>query len=285
MLTLLLGMAAPDAGAAKLAGSDLLAVKCGEVLKKNAASIPDGLQLMLDGSLRGERRLRDGTADAALLILPDKSKVPEIVKGEWEAVPIAYQTVIVVVNKFNKLEQIDLPTLAAIYGKRQDVDIQYWSGIKESGLEMPISAVSTRYDMGIVAPLFRSRVLGDEEYKTSILFRHNDAAAEDYVISSLNAIAILSVPPVREDRVKTLAVYNPQKMNAYLPTASNLYNGDYPLVVPMYFVVPRKSAAAVKPILQEIFGDPMAGALQESGFMPVPKNLRTNFIQKLDKLP
>lgn len=282
MLSVLL----PVASAATLAGSDLLRGGCAEVLKKEAAAIPGGLQLLLDGSLMGEKRLRNGTADAALLILADKSKVSEIIKGEWEAVPVGYQTIVVVVNKANRLPHIDLTSLAAIYGESQRAKIQHWrdAPVSASGVDMPVFPVLTRYDLGIVMPLFRNRVLQNNEFKNTVAFRPDDATAEETVSTSPNGIGILSVPPAG-DRVRVLPLLLPGTTNAYMPTASNLYNGDYPLAIPVYLVFAKRNATKVKPLLPVVLGDALADSLPQMGFVAAPKNVRENFRQRLDKLP
>ncbi|MDR2983080.1 MAG: substrate-binding domain-containing protein [Puniceicoccales bacterium] len=277
-----LSLLSPALSAANLAGSDLLQGEPAKVLAPLNDSVPGGVKLILDGSLMGEKHLRSGAADGALLILPDKNKIAEIQKGEWEAIPVGYQAIVVAVNKLNKLDQIDIPTLAGIYGKLQSADIQHWSAVKGSGVDMPIYPASTRYDLGVISPLFRNRVLRDGEYKSTVTFLTGDGAAADYAISNTNAIVILSVPP-SEDRVKLLAVKGPGQENAYQPTASNLYNGDYPLGIPMYFVFPKNKQATIRPLAGAIFGDAMAEALKKAGFISVPKNLRTSFVQKLDK--
>jgi phosphate transport system substrate-binding protein len=279
-----LAATSPVMSAATLSGSDLLKGRCAEVLQKETAGVVGGVKLTLDGSLMGEKYLRNGTADAALLIIPDKSKVKEIAAGDWVAVPIAYQTIVVAVNKLNKLNQIDLETLAAIYGKQQSSEIKHWSAVPTSGIDLTIFPVSTRYDIGVIAPLFRNRVLHDGEYKETVGFRSGDADAEEFVRANTNAIGILSVPPAN-DRVKTLALLAPGTNNAYMPTPSNLHNGDYPLAIPLYFVFPKKNAAKIKPLLPVVFGDPLSASLQGIGFVAAPKDFRTNFAKTLDKLP
>ncbi|MDR2429412.1 MAG: hypothetical protein LBD14_00650 [Puniceicoccales bacterium] len=276
----------PTAAAATLAGSDLLVGGGAEALQKQSAAIPGGLRLLLDGSLMGEKHLRNGTADAALLLLPDKAKIPEITKGEWEAVPIAYQTLVVVVNKANRLPHMDLSSLAAIYGELQRSKIQHWrdAPVSASGVDMPVFPVLTRYDLGVVVPLFRNRVLQNNEFKSTVAFRPDDATAEETVSTTPNGIGILSVPP-DGDRVRVLPLLLPGTTNAYMPTASNLYNGDYPLAIPVYLVFARKNAAKVKPLLPVVLGDALADSLPKLGFVAAPKNLRMNFLRRLDSLP
>ena len=243
-----------------------------------------GSSVTLEGSLLGERNLRAGKADAALLLLPDKGKVAEIAKGEWEAVPVAYQVVAVVVNKRNGLEEIDLTTLAGVYGQLQEADLKRWQELRGSEIDLPIYCVSTRYDIGMVSPLFRKVVLSGGDYRPEVNFMAGDNEALAYVAENAGAIALLALPP-EGDRVKTLRVKATKEGNAYAPDASNLYNSDYPIAIPLYLVFPKVKQATLQPFVAPVFSDATAAALQETGFMPVPKNIRANAIQRLDKKP
>ncbi len=271
-----------NGGAATLAGSDLLKGPVSSAIVKEMGPAAAGSSVSLEGSLLGERNLRTGKADAALLLLPDKSKVEEIAKGEWEAVPVAYQVVAVVVNKRNALEEIDLTTLAGIYGRLQEADLKHWNTVKGSGLDVPIYCVSTRYDIGMVTPLFRKVVLHGGDYRQEMSFMGGDNEALGYVVENVGAIALLALPP-EGDQVKTLRVKANQEGNAYAPDASNLYNSDYPIAIPLYLVFPKAKQPVLQPFVAPVFSDATAAALQETGFMPVPKNIRANAIQRLDK--
>lgn len=276
-----MGAFALNGGAATLVGSDLLKGPVSSAIIKDMGTQTTST-VNLEGSLLGEKNLRAGKAEAALLLLPDRNKVPEIAKGEWEAVPVAYQVVAVVVNKRNALEELDLATLAGIYGQLQEADIKHWSTVKNSALDVPIYCVSTRYDIGMVTPLFRKVVLNGGDYRREMNFMGGDAEAQRYVTENVGAIALLALPP-EGDQVKTLRVKATKEGNAYAPDASNLYNSDYPIAIPLYLVFPKAKQSAMRPLVAPVFSDATAAALQETGFMPVPKNIRANAIQRLDK--
>jgi phosphate transport system substrate-binding protein len=276
--------AAPAAPATTLVGSDLLKGACGEVLKKETAAAAP--VIALDGSLMGEKFLRDNRAAAALLFIPDKAKVREINSGEWLTVPIAFQTIVVVVNKENKLERLDLDTLASIFGRQQRIEtLRSWSTVPGSNLKLPIHPLVTRYELSVATPMFRNRVLQDQSFRTSTSFFTSDAQSLEYLVNTAQSIGILAVPPAGDSvRVVALAAAA-NSPSAYLPTPENLLNGDYPLAVPLYLVVPKKNLAALRPLLPALFGDTFSAALLKAGFVPVAKNLRKNFQQTLDKNP
>ncbi len=273
---------APSASGLNLAGSDLLAAGPEKCLAGLNDKINGGLKITFDGSLTGEKKLREGRADAALLMLPDVKAVAEIAKGEWEAVPLAFQVAVIAVSTQNKIAQIDCTMLAGIFGAAQAVDIRRWSDVPGSGMDTPIFCVATPRDYGMAVTLFRNRVLNNKEFKASVTFSPSEQLAAENALSTINSIAIVAAPPAN-DGVKTLAVARARGENAYKPTPSNLFNGDYPLQIPLYLVFPKKNRAAVAPLAKTVFGEAMAEALEKSGFLPVPKNLRTNFAQKLDK--
>lgn len=273
------------ASATTLAGSDLLKGKYSATLQKSFAP-NDVPALKFDGSLMGERYLRTDRAEAALLFIPDKKKVPEIVSGDWHAVPVGFQTIVVAVNRENKLERLDLATLASLFGKQQESgELRTWDNLTKSGLRLPVHPLLTRYDLSAATSMFRNRVLRDGEFRSNTSFFTDDATSIAHISSSPASIGILAVPPAPDSihsiRVIALAL-KADSPSAYLPTPDNLHNGDYPLAVPLYLVIPKKHLAAVRPILPVLFGDKQAAALLEAGFVPVAKNLRKNFQQVLD---
>jgi phosphate transport system substrate-binding protein len=275
------------ATATTLSGSDLLKGKYTEALSKatTAAGTATPLTLKFDGSLMGEKYLRAGRSDAALLFIPDKTKIREITSGEWYAVPLAFQTIVVVVHTENKLERIDLVLLADIFGKQLGAEgaLRSWTAIPDSKLNLPIHTLLTRYDLSVATPMFRNRVLHDGEFRLNTSFFTNDAQSIEYLSSSPSSIGILAVPPPAIATVRVLALaVKPDATSAYLPTADNLRNGDYPLSVPLYLVIPRKNLVTLRPLLPVLFGDELAARLLEAGFVPVSKNLRKNFQQTLD---
>jgi hypothetical protein len=276
-----------SASATTLAGSDLLKGKYTATLQKSAPATP-ALTLKFDGSLMSERYLRSNRAEAALLFIPDKTKIPEIVSGDWQAVPIAFQTIVVAVNWENKLERLDLPTLASLFGKKQETgELRSWDAIPKSALRLPIHTLLTRYDLSVATPMFRNRVLHDGEFRSNTSFFTSDASSIEHISASPASIGILSVPPPPggTTSVRVLALMaKPDSPSAYLPTPDNLHNGDYPLAVPLYLVVPKANLTAVRPLFPVLFGDELADALLEAGFVPVAKNLRKNFQQRLDNV-
>jgi ABC-type phosphate transport system substrate-binding protein len=332
-LALATALATGTAHAATLAGSDLLKGACADVLKnETAAAAPI---IALDGSLMGEKFLRDKRADAALLFIPDKPKkkplpgeqprpappfsvadkvnVPEIAAGEWIAVPIAFQTIVVVVHKDNTVDHLDLDTLAAIFGRQQRIEtLRNWSTIPGSNLKLPLHPLVTRYELSVATPMFRNRVLRDQDFRTTTSFFTSDAQSLEYLAGSPQSIGILAVPPtVNTVRIVALAASgNPEDAantaddagayalapgsnrntttanatphTAYLPTPENLHNGDYPLAVPLYLVIPKKNLPALRPLLPALLGDAFADALLKAGFVPIAKNFRKNLQQTLD---
>ncbi|MDR3228565.1 MAG: substrate-binding domain-containing protein [Puniceicoccales bacterium] len=288
--------AAPQTAAATLAASDLFKGKCAETLTALTKDAPGGAKFLLDGSLMAEKHLRAGRADAALLFLTDKEKIAEIRTGDWEARPAAFQAVVIIVNTLNPVESVDLPSLASIYGASQTA-VRHWRNdwkLPVSGtlLDMTIYPLSTRHSLGLVTPLFRSRVLRNADFRDSVAFRASDAETMDFVRDTSNAIGLLAVPPPpaalarnASGALKTIAVVSPFNGAAYLPTSENLNNGDYPLAVTLYFVYPKTKAARVAPLLRAVYSDALAAAMPSAGFVPVPADQRKDISRQLAPLP
>jgi ABC-type phosphate transport system substrate-binding protein len=272
---------APTAASAglTLAGSDLLR---GEVEKTFTAG--GCVASRFDGSLPGLKYLRDGRADAALLFLQDKGSVPEIRSGAWLAVPVAFQSVVVAVNALVPVEQINLPTLAGIYSHQQPVNVKNWRDVAPVlKTDLQIIPVAQRTGHDLVAPLFRARALGGKEYRDTVSFYADAGRAAEQVRVNSNVVALLARPPAKGANLRVLAVVSPRTGSAYLPTADNLFNGDYPLSITLYAVVPVKNLARARPLLSLFESDALAEKLDAAGFVNVEKTLKKNLLKVLDR--
>ncbi|MDR0536078.1 MAG: substrate-binding domain-containing protein [Puniceicoccales bacterium] len=275
--------AGASTGKIVLAGSDLLKGDCASELEKAAANT--ALKLTLEGSLMGEKFLRDSRATGALLFLPEKTKVREIADGRWIATPLAYQAIVVAVARDNKVERLDLGILARIFGVRQGESLRGWSEVGGSGLSLPIHPIATRYDASVSTPMFRNRVLHDQDFRGNTSFFGSDAETAAYLAGSPASIAVLATPPQEAANIRIVPLASEAiSPSAYLPTAENLQTGDYPLMLPLYLVIPRDSLNTIRPLLPALLGDGFAESLQRRGFIPVEKKMRKNFQEALDKM-
>ena len=266
------------ASAATIAGSDIVGPAVAPVLEKT------GVTTSFKGTFDALRDLRAGKAEAALIYIREGDKVAEIESGDWIAAPVAYQPVYVAVNNANKATEIDLPTLAGLYGKTNDINFDTWRCLPASGLTQPPLAIAPNPGRGLTVSHFRSEVLGAGDYRPTIRFGADDADAESRALSTTNAIVILPRPPASGNlRLLAVADGRPGKSaRAYAPTASNLHAGDYPLRITLFLVFPKNKRGEVAPAVRALLSSDTAKLLSAKGLAPTPENIRNKFTQSLD---
>jgi ABC-type phosphate transport system substrate-binding protein len=69
---------------------------------------------------------------------------------------------------------------------------------------------------------------------------------------------------------------------AYSPDEMNIYNGDYPLRLPLYLYVRSDKQAAHKDALKWLFSEAAADQIRALGLYPAPKAIRERLAQRLD---
>lgn len=275
---LLLPSSAP---AVTVAGSDIAGPPLAAELKSRV-----GAALVADfrGSFDGIRDLRTGKAVASLVFLRDGEKLPEVESGAWVAAPVAYQPVYVAVHNANKAEEIDLATLAGLYGDTPDIRYDTWECLPAAGMTQAPYAIAPHPGKGLTVSQFRAEVLGGGNYRKSVRFSDNVDSAEARAVSSPNSIVLLSRPPSTNNlRVLNVADGRTGRSKlAFAPTPSNLHSGDYPLRVTLYVVWPKAGAAAAKPVVSAILSSAAEKILTSNGLAPAPENIRKKFEQSLD---
>ncbi len=281
----LAGAFAPAAHATRIAGSDIVGPVVAAEISGQVTAAGGRLETDFRGTFDALRDLRSGKATAALMFIRNENEVPEIKSGEWACVPVAYQPVYIAVHRANGAKEIDLATLAGLYGKTTDTKFDTWRCLPDSGLSQSPLALAPHPGKGLTVSLVRAEALGGADLRDSVRFAPNDNDAESRALASVNAIVLLSRPP-RSGNLKVLAVADgrPGKTKqAYAPTASNLNTGDYPLRITLFAVCRKKDLVEARPALRAALSEKIATLLIDNGLHPSPENIRKKFSQTLDE--
>ena len=269
------------ARAALISGSDTAGPAMAAELR---AQVGADFQSDFRGTYDGERDLRAGRAAVALIFLRDGQKLPEIEAGKWVAAPVAYQPLYIAVHVANHADEIDLATLAGLYGESTDLRYDSWECLPASALTQTPFLVAPSPGKGLTVSHFREEVLDGRTFRKTVRFTDGDDSAEARAVSSPNCIVLLSRPP-HTGNLKVLSVADgrPGRSNRpYAPTASNLHSGDYPLRVTLYAVWPKAEKAAAKTLAKAVLSEGVANVLTAKGLAPAPQNIRKKFEQSLD---
>lgn len=281
LTALVLAALATPSPAADISGSDIAGPVVTAALQARAPS----LSLDFSGTFDGLADLRAGRAGVVLAFLPDGESPPEVKRAEWAAVAVAFQPVIVAVNSANNATEIDLATLAGLYGENNDTRFDTWRCLPASGLTQGPLAIAPHPGKGVAVSYFRSAVLAGAPYGGEVRFAAGPDDEESRATTTVNAIALLPRPPV-SGNLKVLAVADSRpgrSAKAYFPTDSNVHTGDYPLRVPLWVIFRKADTAKVAPAVRALLSDDTAKSLSANGLIPTPENLRKKFAQTLDE--
>lgn len=273
----------------RYSGSDFLTGAPEKTLNAKIAEITGEEPVSrLRGSISGEKELRLGEADFALLIMPGSGKNHPLVKnGEWRVVPLAYQVAYVVVASANPADSISFDALASVFGSFAKKSAEKWEDIGVPGYSsalLPYVGDVSRTD---AVTFFQNRVLPKYNLRSNVRTMATDDLVFKEIVNNPGAIAIVGSPVPAGIPVKTLAVANTHaNANAtpYSPSFSNIYNGDYPLTIPLFAVYPAKKRVELKPVLSFLYSDAMAERLSEAGFLPLEAKVREQFQKGIDNI-
>lgn len=268
------------ASASTLAGSDI----AGPIVAPALAAEAPGVTTDFRGTLDALRALRAGKADAALVFLRNGETPPEVTSGAWRLARIAHQPVIVAVNRANAATEIDLATLAGLYGESTDTRYDTWRCLPESALTQGPFAIAPAPAAGIAGSYFQAEVLNGKPFRKTIRLAANADDGESRATTTVNAISLLPRLP-KSGSLKVLAVADgrPGKSaKAYFPTASDIHAGDYPLSIPLCLIYPAAKRTEAATAVRAVLGENAAKHLRDKGMTPAPENLRKKFAQTLD---
>lgn len=287
--TLVAGSALLFSEPLRYAGSDFLS---GEPDKALSAAIEKTLGekplSALRGSISGEKELRSGEADFAFLFLPSGGKnIPEVKNGEWRVIPLAYQVAYVAVAAANPIEQITFTQLAAIFGHFSTKTAQKWADVGVDNFSAALIPCVGDPSKTNAVSFFQSRVLPRYTLRSAVRSFISDTEAFKDIINNPGVIAIVGSLPPSDAPIKTISVADTTddpKAPAYAPMFTNIYNGDYPLTIPLYVVYPTQKRLELKPILSFLYSQEMATPLKKAGFLELAPKLREQFQKGIDNI-
>ena len=283
------GTLAAAAAPLRYSGSDFLAGEPEKALNAKIAEVTgEQPESRLRGSISGEKELRLGDADFALIILPGAGKNHTLVKkGEWRVIPLAYQVAYVAVASANPADEITFDALASVFGSFAKKSAEKWADIGVSGFSsalLPYVGDVSRTD---AVTFFQRKVLPKYTLRPNVRTAVSDDLAFKEIVNNPGAIAIVGSPVPAGLPVKMLAVadtHENEKATPYSPSFTNIYNGDYPLTIPFYVVYPAKKRLELKPVLSFLYSETMTERLSDAGFLPLEAKVREQFQKGIDNI-
>jgi phosphate transport system substrate-binding protein len=202
------------------------------------------------GSTAGVRAALEGAAQIGLssraLTAAESSKLA--------AVAVARDGIVLVVHPENPLRDLTLPQLRALYsGKVRD-----WSSL--GGRAVQITAITREEGSGTRAA-FEQLVMAGQTIANSTLVQDSAGAVRQMVGSDPAAIGYISIGLV-DATVKAL------RLNGVAGSEASIDAGEYPLVRPFLFVLPRVRDPRAAEFLAWVTGPEGHALLRQEGLLP-----------------
>lgn len=285
MRTIFFCLLAAATHAAEVAGTDALADTLGPALERRAATAGQKLKLHLDGSLPARQGVVDGKVDLAILLLRESDLIDKAADGKAiRRFPLGAAAAYVYVHASNPIREVDLPTLANIFGAGQRGDYKFWSDVPGLSISEPVLAFTCVPEHHMAQTLFQGIALGGRAFKANIRQRIEPALARDSITGRTNAIVVTATPlPPKVGKLLQIADGREgRSATAYAPDEANIFNGDYPLRLPLVLCVREDRVAEQAETIRWLLSEEAAGQIRSAGMIPAPKLIRDRLAQRLD---
>ena len=216
-----------------IAGSDLLVPAIQEALQEQLAAAGLDADLSFGGSLLAMEQLQDGTADAAILAIPDGDGT----MPGGRTFPFCFQVVAFAVHATNPVSELTYQQLTSIYEK--DGVLSNWSDLTAAleWRDRKIAFWDVRSKSAITLEIFNAVVLKGRPLKDGVRYSVNDAEQIQSLIME-NPSAMMAVPAISlTPSIRFLGIKKDESGQAYTPSGDNVLFGDYPLRLPFYLAV------------------------------------------------
>lgn len=269
----------------KVVGTDLLQATLQQSLAAFAQDYEQwSLNVDLFGSMPALEMMKAGEADLAIVAIPDDSPKPS---ADFEVVPFAFQTAVIIVKDINPLVEINFPQLKGIYGTTSEVNYTRWNEMGLTGVwsNRPIQALALDKGNSVVFELFKFKALERSPLKSNVSLIPSEQELLSVMGTDSASIAVIDrVPQSDQYRALSVASGEPGEF-AFGPTPENVFYGDYLMRLPLYIVFRAEKKQQLKNILHYLLSSDISNILAGDGFMPLPENVRRRTILELDIEP
>jgi ABC-type phosphate transport system substrate-binding protein len=266
--------------AIEIVGSDILK----ETLK-NIDKLPGSPKATFNGTMPARRALLEDRASLGIIFLKETDEDPKAPTGAYlNRYLLANATAVLVVHKENQLTQINLEGLRGIFSKSARYPATNWNDLSGSSRSEIISPIIYSPAGSFIQEFFTGFVLNGDEYKTNVKQRLELITIQENIEARFGVAAIMPADTATVGRVMAVSDGRPGRPSvAYLPDEMNIYNGDYPLRLPLYIYVRRDKEKEMSKILSWLLSDEVAERIKKQGLYPAPKSIRARISQRLDR--
>lgn len=266
--------------AIEIAGSDILKETLEDIEK-----LPGAPKASFNGTMPARRALLENRASIGILFLKENEEDPKPAKGNlFNRYLLANAAAALIVHKENQLTQINLEGLKGIFSKSARYPATNWNDLPGASQSEIISPIIYSPPDSFVQEFFMGLVMNGDEFKTNVKQRLEYITIQENIESRFGIAVIMPVQIPTAGRVMAIADGRPGRSAvAYLPNEMNIYNGDYPLRLPLYIYVRSDKEKELGKILTWLLSDEVAERIAVQGLYPAPKAIRARLSQRLDR--
>ena len=267
----------------RIVGSDLLGQDFVNTLTAYSKRNDLGLKIELSGSESGLEKLRTGLADLGIIVLGPNEKKPD---APFMTIPAAYQTAVVVIPAAIPLTQLTFDQLNGIFADSADSSLKRWGDLGVTGdwANRNILPTITGPGGGLSYDLFRHTVLAAPSLKPTVPVQDSAAAALQRISGDEGGMAVLPLLPDGQTGLKALLIARGSGDVAFGPTPDNIYTGDYPIRLPVYFVFKKTSVKNLQLLLRYLLSEEAVPLWKNAQLVPLPIQARNQQIFDLEVL-
>jgi hypothetical protein len=267
----------------QVVGSDLLGKDFAEGFQAYSKRNDWGVVLKLEGSRTALEQMQSGFGDLGLVMLSPGEKPPA---APFVAMPVAYQTAVVVVPATLPLTQITFAQLNIIYGDEAQSGLRRWGDLGVTGLwaQRNILPNILGPSGGLSHDLFRYTALSSPALRPTVGVQTSLADSIERIRGDEGGMAILPLLPEKQTRLKTLLVARGTQDVAFGPTPDNIHSGDYPIRLPVYLVFRKDAVKRLQPVLRYLLGEEAVALWENAQLVPLPIQVRNQQIFDLEVL-
>ncbi len=250
-----------------------------QALKKGAVRVTVGVSGTGGGFEKfcsNNASVRTDISNASRPIKTEEINACKASKVEFIELPIAYDALTVVVNKANtKVSQLTVADLQKMWSKNsQNSGVKNWNQINSSFPANPFKLYGPGLDSGTY-DYFKEVVIGkNNDIRSDFTPSEDDNVLVQGVSRDPNSIGYFGLAYYEEnkDKLKAVAIINPDTKKPVLPSPTNVNNGSYkPLSRPIYIYINK--ASANKPEVKEFVDFYLKNAAtlsREVGYVALP---------------
>ena len=271
---------APQLSAVEVVGSDIL-----QDALKDINKLPGAPQANFNGTMPARRALLEDRANMGIIFLRENEEDPKPATGSFfNRYLLANAAASLIVHKENTLTQINLEGIRGIFSKSARNPVTTWNDLPGSTQSEIVSPIIHAPAGSFVQELFIGFVLNGEELKTNVKQRLEAITVQENIESRFGVAVIMPANTPTAGRVMSISDGRPGRPTvAYIPNEMNIYNGDYPLRLPLYIYVKSTKEKEYSKILTWLLSDEVAERIKKQGLYPAPKPIRDRLSQRLDR--